>query len=84
MGLLTQLHTLQLSTGYIEDQYMSEYGVGNLSWISQMTPLADLSMSFGKCDGDMMQGVTLLTNLTRLSVKGLDDYEETKMNISIA
>ena len=80
MGLLTQLHKLHLSTGEIEDHF----GVANLSWISQMTPLADLSMSFGKCDEDIMQGVTLLTNLTRLAVIGLDDCEETEVNINIA
>ena len=85
MGLLTQLHTLHLSTACRPAAYIGDhYGVANLSWISQMTPLADLSVSFVTCDGDMMQGVTLLTNLTRVTVKGLDDYEETTVNINIA
>ena len=80
MGLLAQLHKLHLSTGKIDN----DYSVANLCWISQMTPLADLSMSFAKCDGDIMQGVTLLTNLTRLAVIGLDDIEERQVNINIA
>jgi len=46
MRFLTQLHTLHLSTGEIEDIY----GVASLCGISQMIPLADLSMSFGKRD----------------------------------
>ena len=80
MRFLTQLHTLHLSTGEIEDIY----GVASLCGISQMIPLADLSMSFGKRDEDIMRGVTLLTNLTRLAVKGLGDCEETEVNINIA
>jgi len=80
MRFLTQLHKLHLSTGEIEDLC----GVANLCGISQMIPLADLSMSFGKCDEDIMQSVTLLTNLTRLAVKGLGDCEETEVNINIA
>ncbi len=78
MGLLTQLHKLHLSTG------QNLHSVADLCWISQMTPLADLSMSFGKCYEDIMQGVTLLTNLTRLAVEGLDDIQKAEVYVSIA
>jgi len=80
MGLLTQLHKLHLSTGNPDEDV---FDIANLCWISEMTPLADLSMSFGKCAEDMMQGVILLTNLTSLAVTGLDDCEETFVNINI-
>ena len=80
MGLLTQLHKLHLSTGNPDEDV---FDIANLCWISEMTPLADLSMSFGKCAEDMMQGVILLTNLTSLAVTGLDDCEETLVNINI-
>ncbi|DBA79721.1 TPA: hypothetical protein ACH3X1_008390 [Trebouxia sp. C0004] len=68
MGLLTQLHKLHLSTG---NDRQAIYDVANLFWISVVTPLADLSMSFRKCVEDMMQDINLLTNLTRLAVMGL-------------
>ncbi|KAA6419595.1 MAG: hypothetical protein FRX49_10520 [Trebouxia sp. A1-2] len=82
MESLTQLHKLHLSTGGRSSIDLD--GVANLCWISQMTPLADLSMSFGKCYEDIMQGVTLLTNLTRLAVEGLDKFEERDVNVYIA
>lgn len=77
MGLLTQLHTLHLKIG-------NHCGVANLSWISQMTPLAELNMAFGKCDEEIMQYVPLLTNLARLAVEGLCGYEEVEVNFDIA
>ncbi|KAL0050789.1 hypothetical protein WJX82_007234 [Trebouxia sp. C0006] len=63
MRFLTQLHTLHLSTGEIEDIY----GVASLCGISQMIPLADLSMSFGKCDEDIMRGAFLVVGTSASS-----------------
>ena len=62
--VLSQLHTLQLSTGVGERP-------ANLGWISELSCLQDLSISFGISYGQVMQHALQLTRLTRLSITGL-------------
>ena len=55
--LLAQLHTLQLHT---HDNLVE----ANVEWISQLTSLQDLSMSFGGRHENVIQHVLLLTRVT--------------------
>ena len=76
LGLLTQLHTLHLSTG----------GSGveaNVEWISQLTPLQDLSLAFGDMPNpNVIQYVLLLTRLTRLLLGPCQSVDElSELNI---
>ena len=61
LGLLTQLHTLELRTDYGSDD------VTNLEWVTELTSLQELSVTFC-CH--IMQHVLLLTKLTCLKVSG--------------
>lgn len=61
IGLLTQLHTLQLYTGRHT----------NVSWISPLTSLHVLRMLLGSSHRNVIQHALLLTNLRCLVVVGL-------------
>ncbi|KAL3155098.1 hypothetical protein ABBQ38_011160 [Trebouxia sp. C0009 RCD-2024] len=64
IALLTRLHTLHLTTGDGEK-------AANLEWISNLTSLHALSVSFGISYGQVAQHALPLTNLTQLSIQGL-------------
>ena len=70
IGQLTQLQTLHLSTG-------AEGTLAELKWVSELTSLQELSMYFDHSSGDVLQHVSLLTNLTCLGIGGVDAMNET-------
>lgn len=68
IGLLTQLHRLDLSTYHYAEDF------ANLEWVMELTSLQDLSMSFCMCSPiNVVQHVSVLTKLTRLIVLGQPD-----------
>ena len=77
--LLTQLHTLHLSTS-------SDEGIAhtaNLGWISHLTSLQDLSISCDRSRGQVLQDVLSLTRLTRLDILGLSDSLNKVLDLNI-
>ena len=69
IGLLTQLHTLELGTD------SAEQDVANLEWITQLTYLQNLSISCCRCNHRTnFEHVSLLTKLTRLQILGLPTH----------
>lgn len=66
--LLTQLHTLYLSTGSNASQPAS------LGWISKLVNHQDLSVSFGSCLSQVVHHASLLPMLTSLHILGLDAH----------
>ena len=62
IGLLTQLHTMDLTVSSNLD------GRINLEWNSALTCLQDLSISFSGSHGKMLQHAAVLTNLTSLDI----------------
>lgn len=75
IGLLTQLHTLYLST-----QAKAEGGA-HMEWVTELTSLQELSITFCYCDG--VQHVLLLTNFTCLKVLGQPNWAPTLPFIDI-
>lgn len=73
--LLTQLHTLHLAGG-------RNCSLGDLQWISKLTALHDLSVSFGSDCDDVLQHVEELAKLTCLKLVGLRDGLAAGLNIN--
>lgn len=68
IDLLTQLHTLYLSTT------SNASGPASLGWISKLVTLQDLSISFGSSHDQVLQHAAVLTRLTSLYILGLDSH----------
>ena len=66
IGQLTQLHTLHLTADRLVEEPV------DLTWVSELTSLQELSMIFDHSSGDIFQHVSLLTNLTYLDISGFD------------
>ena len=68
IGLLTKLHTLQLA-----GRSRSTRDLADLEWISKLTSLQDLNVSFGGSCEVLLAHATMLAKLTRLEIVGLSD-----------
>ena len=66
IGLLTKLHTLQLA-----GRSRSTRDLADLEWISKLTSLQDLKVSFGSSCGVVLPHATMLGKVTRLEIEGL-------------
>ena len=76
IGLLTQLHTLHLSTSQESATFAES------EWISQLTSLENLSIFYHRSYDQVLRNALSLTRLTHLYVLGLSDYLEV-MNVNI-
>ena len=65
MGQLTQLQTLHLFTHLGEEEERA-----TLEWVSQLTSLQELGMSFNHGNAAILQHVSMLTRLTFLDITG--------------
>lgn len=72
IGLLTQLHTLQLSARPTVEHGPAAERDTNLEWVTELTSLQELSISFCRCD--VLQHLLPLTKLTCLKVFGQPDW----------
>ena len=77
IGLLTRLQTLSLCTG-------SHAEAANVEWISQLTSLQGLTLSFGGSHRNLIQASSLLTKLTHLNVEFSGPCEASVLSIDIA
>lgn len=75
--LLTQLHTLHLSS------YADFIRLSTFQWVSSLTSLQDLSISFHRSQVRMLQHVSPLTNLTCLAVVGLSVNDRPLVSLDI-